>query len=395
MKILIVIYMFPPVTGGGEQGAFELARTLVKMGHEVHVATTHFKGLRRSEVMDGVRVHRIIGNPFLGPHTNPQRSSKLASSMALKYFMIMSMPRLLKLIKREEFDVVNAHFILPAGLPATDAGFFTSTPVVTTLVGGDLYTPGEPPFMTLFRKLATPFYRFVFSHSTLTAISTDTANRARGFGCKKEIHVTPYGIDPKKFYKAAPDRRLMEKLGLEKKTVLISVCRLSKRKGLGYLLEALPRVIEKERDLRLLIVGDGPEKDKLQQLTKRFGLQENVIFVGSTPNDELIRYYNLADIFVLPSLHEGMGIVFLEAMACGLPVVTTKTGGMTDFVVDGKTGLLVEAKNSKQLADALIKVVGDRGYRERLSRNVGEMVKGYTWEKSAERYLRAYEEAMG
>jgi glycosyltransferase involved in cell wall biosynthesis len=396
MKILIVIYMFPPVTGGGEQGAFELARILVKGGHEVHVATTHFEGLRKSEVMDGVRVHRIIGNPFLGPYTNPQRSNKLASSMALKYFMIMSMPKLLKLIKEERFDVINPHFILPAGLPATDAGFFTSTPVVTTLVGGDLYTPGEPSFMTLFRKLATPFYRFVFSHSTLTAISTDTANRARGFGCKKKIRVTPYGIDPKKFYKTAPDRSLVEKFGLVEKTVLISVCRLSKRKGLEYLLEALPRVIEKEKNLRLLIVGDGPERGRLQQLTERLGLQGNVIFVGSMPNDELVGYYNLADIFVLPSLHEGMGIVFLEAMACGLPVVTTKTGGMTDFVVDGKTGLLVEPRNPKQLAGALIKMVEDKGYQERLSKNAREMVgREYTWEKAAERYLRAYEEAMG
>ncbi len=392
MKILMVIYMFPPVTGGGEQGAFELARTLASMGHEVHVATTCFEGLKRHEVMDGVKVHRIVGNPFLGPYRSPQRKSKLLSSMAMTYFMLASQLPLLKLVKQEKFDVINAQFIIPAGLPAMKVARLTSTPLVTTLVGGDLYTPQEPFFMSLFRKIISPAYRYIFSHSTLTAISTDTIKRAQSLGCKNNVTLTPYGISVSKFSRSPPDKRLIRELGLEDKTVLISVSRLSRRKGLDYLLRAVAGL---NSDVKLLLVGDGVEKDNLVRLSRKLGIAERVVFVGRIPNENLMRYYNLADIFVLPSLHEGMGIVFLEAMACGLPVVTTNVGGMTDFIMEGKTGLLVKPRDVEHLSGALARLIRDRKLRGRIAKNGERLVRSeYTWEKAAIRYLKTFKSAL-
>jgi glycosyltransferase involved in cell wall biosynthesis len=355
------------------------------------VATTWFKGLKCEEAIEGIRIHRIIGNPFLGAYDRPQRKSKLASSLALYYFMKRSRKPLLKLLKEERFDVINAHFALPAGLPAVKAGKAAGTPVVTTLVGGDLFTPGEPAMMQLFRKLALPAYNKVFSGSALTAISTDTANRARAVGCKKEIAITPYGIDASKFSKRPPKKELLKKYGLEGKTVLISVCRLSRRKGLEYLLRALPGV---GKGAKLLIVGDGVERKNLAALAAELGISDRVVFAGPVPNEKLIDYYNLADIFVLPSLHEGMGIVFLEAMACGLPVVTTRIGGMTDFVKDGETGLLVDPQNSEQLVVALSKLMGDKRLRQRIAADGEKLVRSeYAWEKAAKRYLGAFQKA--
>ena len=392
MKILMVIYMFPPVTGGGEQGAFELARTLVEMGHDVHVATTHFKGLKRFEEMDGIKVHRIVGNPFLGPYKSPQRKSKALSSLAMVHFMITSQFPLTQLVSREGFDVINAQFIMPAGVPAIKAGIVDSTPVVTSMVGGDLYTPNEPFFMSLFRTIIIPGYRYMFSHSTLTAISTDTIKRAQALGCKERVILTPYGIDAGKFSKKSPDKKLRGKYGLEGKTVLLSVCRLSRRKGLEYLLRAVARL---SNDVRLLMIGDGIERDNLVRLSNELGILGRVVFVGRVPNDELLAYYNLADIFVLPSLHEGMGIVFLEAMACGLPVVTTNIGGMVDFIKDGETGLLVEPRDAEQLSRALSRLIKDKKLRERIAKNGERLVREeYTWEKAAKRYLEAFNRAI-
>ena len=386
MKILMVIYMFPPVTGGGEQGAYELAKTLVKLGHEVHVATTHFDGLEKSEVMDGIKVHRIIDNPFLGPYKNPQRKNKIASSLAMVHFMLCSQLPLFKLVKLVKPDVINAQFILPAGLPAMKASMISGVPLVTSLIGGDLYTPGEPFFMGVFRKKMLPIYKLIFSRSTLTAISTDTIKRARGMGCRKDIALTPYGIDVSKFKRGAPEKALVKKYKLEGKPVLISVCRLSRRKGLEYLLRAMP-----DLDAKLLIIGDGVERNTLKKLTRELGIENKVTFIGAIPNDQLFKYYNLADIFVLPSLHEGMGIVFLEAMASGLPVITTNIGGMVDFVMDGKTGLLVEPKNPKQLEAAIKKLLRDKRLRERIAKDGEKLVRSdYTWEEAAKRYLRAF-----
>ncbi len=392
MKILMVIYMFPPVTGGGEQGAFGLARTLAKMGHDIHVATTQFKGLKRFEEMDGVKVHRIIRNPFLGPYKSPQGKSKLLSSMAMVHFMLASQFPLARLVRKEGFDVINAHFAMPAGAPAMKVSKLTSTPLVTTLVGGDLYTPEEPLFMSLFRTILSPGYRYIFSHSALTAISTDTIKRARALGCNEKVVLTPYGIDTKKFSRKPPDKKLVKKLGTGGKTVLISVSRLSRRKGLDYLLRAVAALGD---GVKLIMVGDGVERESLTKLSDELGIRDRVVFVGKVPNEKLLDYYNLADIFVLPSLHEGMGIVFLEAMACGLPVVTTNIGGMVDFVKDGKTGLLVDPKNAEQLSDALSKLITDKKLRGRIAKSGERLVRTeYTWGEAAKRYLEVFNKAV-
>jgi glycosyltransferase involved in cell wall biosynthesis len=389
MKILMVIYMFPPVTGGGEQGAFELAKNLVKLGHEVHVATTGFDGLKPYEEMAGIKVHRLLKNPFLGTYKNPQRKNKIASSLAMLYFMKGMQLPLIKLASKESFDIINAQFILPAGLPAVIAAKLTDTILVTSLVGGDLYTPGEPRFMTGFRNIIRPVYDYIFKHSHLTAISTDTAQRARDLGCKDEIAITPYGIDVSKFRRGKIDEKLIKEYGLTGKIVLLSVCRLSKRKGLSYLIRALPQL---SKDTKLLLVGDGVERNSLESLATELDVRNKVVFAGSMPNAELPRYYSIADIFVLPSLHEGMGIVFLEAMSSGLPVVTTNRGGQVDFVRDGQTGLLVEPKSIDKLRSALQKLIGDDGLRKKLSKNAEELMHSeYTWEKAANRYLKVFE----
>lgn len=396
MKICMVIYMFPPVVGGGEIGAYETAKTIVQKGHDMHVLTTYYKGLKRYEEMDGIKVHRLVDARFIDPYNEPKRKSKPLSALAMKNFMLVAVPYLLKLTNEEDFDVIHAEFALPAGFPAAIVSKLAEKPVVITLVGGDIYTPSEPALMSALRRLALPVYKTTFSFAVLTAISSDTAKRARRLGATGEIILTPYGIDLEKFHKTKPDAKLIKKFGLGNSLVLLTVCRLSRRKGLNYLLDAMPELLKIDKTIRLLIVGDGSEKKTLVSQCRSLGIEDRVIFVGAIPHDELNQYYNLADIFVLPSLHEGLGIVFMEAMACGLPVVTTNRGGMVDVVEDGKTGFLIDVGDTKKLIKSLEKLIKDTKLREGFSKNAERRATSeFSWDKAADRYINAYKKAIG
>ncbi|MBN2518230.1 MAG: glycosyltransferase family 4 protein [Candidatus Altiarchaeota archaeon] len=395
MKVCMVIYMFPPVVGGGEIGAYETARAIVAQGHEVHVLTTWHKGLKRHEGMEGIKVHRLIDARFMDSYNEPGKKSKFLSSLAIVNFMKFAVPKLLRFIEKEQFDVIHAEFAMPAGFPTALVGRFSGKPTVVTLVGGDIYTPSEPLYMSSLRKLAMPLYKTVFSADVLTAISSDTAKRAGELGARKEILLTPYGIDLNLFRKKKPDEHLIKKFNLGGNTVLLSVCRLSKRKGLGHLLDAIPKVLKKDKNVKLLIVGDGPERNALLSKAESLGIQEDVVFAGAVPHDKLDAYYNISDIFVLPSLHEGLGIVFMEAMACGLPVVTTNNGGMVDVVEDGKTGFLLDVGDTEGLTKSLLKLIQDKKLRSELSKNAEKKaLKEFSWERAALRYTDAYKKAV-
>ena len=148
------------------------------------------------------------------------------------------------------------------------------------------------------------------------------------------------------------------------------------------------------KDLRYFIVGDGPEKNKLEKLAEELGVKEDVVFAGEVGNDELVDYYNACDVFVLPSIvsekefkSEGFGIVFLEANACGKPVVGTKVSGIVDAVAENESGLLVEQRNVGQLAAAIKKILSDKRLAEKLGKKGRERaMEKFSWDAVAENF---------
>ena len=394
MKICMLIYMFPPIVGGGEIGAFETAAAIAREGHEVHVLTSHYPGLKRYEEMQGVKVHRNIVGCFIDPYNAAEKASKQMSALSMVSFMKLAIPALLSLNNKERFDVIHSEFVLPAGVSGALVGSLQGTPSVVTLVGGDIFTPSEPFFMSFLRHLAMPLYKIAFT-SKLTAISSDSAKRARSLGAHGKIDITPYGVDLSLFKKEKKNPELAKKLGLRKGPTIVSVCRLSKRKGLSYLLEAMSRLHSKFPDVNIILVGDGPERKRLEDLARRLNLDKNTIFTGAVEHDKLPDYYNLGDIFVLPSLHEGLGIVFMEAMACGLPVITTNKGGMVDIIEDEKTGFLIEPENSAQIEEQLLKLLRNESLRKRMSDSAqAKAINDFSWKSAAARYIKAYREAI-
>jgi len=182
----------------------------------------------------------------------------------------------------------------------------------------------------------------------------------------------------------------------QKENTLLYVGRLVKRKGVEYLLRAVKH-LETRIPIELMIVGDGPERKNLEMLVHDLNLR-NVTFYGFVPQIDLKSFYQRASVFVLPAVTdptgdtEGLGVVLLESMSVGVPVIVSKVGGIPDIIADGKTGLLVEEKNSLQLAETIEALLTDHELRARLVSNANRLVHSeFSWERIAKMILREYE----
>jgi glycosyltransferase involved in cell wall biosynthesis len=181
----------------------------------------------------------------------------------------------------------------------------------------------------------------------------------------------------------------------EDKKVLLTVGWLYKLKGHDYVIRALPEIIERFPELVYLIVGSGPEEGCLRQLVDQWGLNDYVELCGRKDYDTVMEYMSICDLFVMPSWDEGFGIVYLEAMAHGKPVIACRGQGIEDVIVDGETGLLVKPKDLKSLKEAMIKVLTDRRLAEDMGRRGKQVVlSDFTWKKSAQKLLEIYEEVL-
>ena len=193
------------------------------------------------------------------------------------------------------------------------------------------------------------------------------------------------GVDLSLFDKKKKNESIKKKYGI-KGPFLLTVGRLAEKKGIKYLIGAMPTVLKEFPMTKLMIIGDGPEKPSLEELTEKLNLKNNIIFTGKIQNKLLPEYYATADIFIGPSIvtksgdTEGLGVVFLEALASSTAVIGSNVGGIPDIIKSNETGLLIEQKNIKELSSAIIKLLKDKKLREILAKNGQQHVKNnYDW----------------
>jgi len=179
------------------------------------------------------------------------------------------------------------------------------------------------------------------------------------------VKIAP-GIDTTHFAPSEAAKQLRQSLGLADKKVIVSVGRLVHRKGQDFLISALPEILQKHPDTHILMVGEGPYRKKLEKLTSDLALQKSITFIGRIQYADLPSYICVGDLFAMPSRSrlaglevEGLGIVYLEASACGLPVIAGKSGGAPDAVVEGVTGVTVDGTDSADIARAAISILDD------------------------------------
>jgi L-malate glycosyltransferase len=370
MNILIINFEYPPLGGGGGVATQQLGKELAKH-HIVHILTTAYGGMPREEVAGTVHIHRVLAAG--------RRHLATASLVSMAMFVPSAFLRGWQLCRSTSFDVINAQFVLPSGLPAAALAWLYKIPFVLSFIGGDLYDPtkGVSPHRHWWLRA---LIRLVVRQATVcTAISEDTRRRAQQLhGVTKDIQVTPLGYSPRSVVSAS--RR---QLDLPTDTpIAISIGRLIPRKGYQTILEAWRHIPL----AHLLIVGTGPLQAKLRRQAQILGIDERVHLVGFVSEERKLQLLRTADIYVSATHHEGFGIVFLEAMEAGLPIVAPNQGGQVDFLEDNVNALLVSPDSASQISEAVRGLLDDPGLRQRMAVRNQQAVKEFTTEQSAQRF---------
>jgi glycosyltransferase involved in cell wall biosynthesis len=380
MRILMFNYEYPPVGGGGGVVHALVAEELARR-HRVCVVTSAYGSLPTREVRDGVEIRRV---PVLG-----REEASVASLISMLSYPPSTWLAALGMLRRERFDVINSHFAVPTGPGSLPVAKLARIPHVLSIHGGDLYDPSKrlsPHRMAVLRWAV----RYLLRNSdAVVAQSSDTREKARRiYGYEGPVTIIPHGIRPPRIRPAT-----REELGLPRDVFLaVTVGRLIKRKASDRLLLALAR--PECSPVHMVVVGEGPELETLQDVAARLGVAGRVLFTGYVEEGRKWQILQCADAYVSASLHEGFGLVYLEAMAAGLPIVTTDHGGHLDFLREGDTGYLVPAGDDATLARAIARLMADPGLRNRISEQNRARSASFTAESCARAYEVLLEEVV-
>jgi glycogen(starch) synthase len=380
LKILIANYEFPPIGGGASKVSFELARTLVKLGHEVTVLTSRYGDAPSIETVDGIIVHRVW-SWRIGVHDSGVRGAFT--------YLLSALPRLRKILNSERIDVVHYFFGLPTGFLSLYSHSIKTIPYIISLRGSDVPLYDRDSRMLRFlHRLTRPLSHKVWRNaSQVFAVSRGLGELANVSFPDVEVGVIYNGIN---FIK---DPKASRMDNCESLIRLVCVSRLIPRKGISDLLDALASL--PEIDFELSLIGEGPSEKALKKLADAHGIADKVNFIGYCTPQEVQRHNLESDIFVLPTHSDAFANVILEAMSAALPVIACAVGGVAEAVVDGKTGILVNPGNSNHLSTAIKTLANDEELRTKLGLAGQQRARSlFTWDENARRYAEAYADAV-
>lgn len=363
---------------GLEMAAYKLGINMAHKGHEINVFTTSVDSKDSIEKYENMTIYRY-GTNFRIFNRN------------------ISFKMLFKPLKNE-VDIVHVHLdesILAALLYAKRK----KVPLVVTYHGDMIDIYGKfisKTFVYFYNKLVNKLLSYA---DVIISPSESYIEESRFLGkYRDKIVVIPYGMNVEEFATSYRKEECREKLGLSRnKNIILFVGVLGSHKGPDILIKAMQKIIKSIPDAKLIFVGRGPLREELEIMSKKIGIDENIKFTGFIESTfKKMLYYKSADIFCLPSTmsHESCGIVNLEAMACNVPIVASKIGGVPDVVKDGENGLLVPPKDSEALADAIIYLLENEDVRERMGKNGRKKVEDYSWDKNAKETEKVYKEVM-
>lgn len=365
MKILIFsLVYYPRFVGGAEVAIKEITDRIPGSEIEFHMVTLNGGEEPAFEKFGNVSVYRIFGRVgFVQKFLYP-------------FFAFL---KALQLHKKHKYDATWSMMASYAGF----AGFLfkkmrPQVRFILSLQEGDNFERREGFFKT--------FFRWIFkSADRIQVISAFLEDWARHMGATCPITIVPNAVDFKLFSEKKSASELeMLKSTLGKKAddiFLITTSRLVVKNAVGDIIDSLQYLPE---NVKFLILGQGYQEKMLKEKVEKMGLKERVNFLGYIPHKDMPQYLHVSDIFIRPSLSEGFGNSYIEAMAARIPVIATPVGGIVDFLKDGETGLFCEVQNPKSIAQKVEKLINDKESKDYIVRNAEQMVKEkYEWAKIA------------
>lgn len=408
IKVLHITPYFLPAIGGAEIGLYTLCEALNNIGVKSVVLTNgqSFEGnildklSIRPRINPQIRNHEKIGNVTIFRYKpvmflrffNSQLAKISNDTIPIQH--IEGVFKACKIIKNENIDIIHLQYFKNTSLLGYFAKKILKKPLIINLVGDDIYDPIIPVQDNQWRY----YSKLLKKCSATVAACTFVKNLVKEKTGSEDIQIIPYGVDINKFKRLEgfDTSRIMKKYNIgDNDKVVIAVQRPDSRKKVEILIHAAKKVIDNVPNTKFLIVGDGPERAKLENLTQKLHLTQNVIFTGKISEDELLRCYSIADIFSIHTLHEGFGIVYIEAMSMGLPIVTTYAHGNEDIIENEKNGFMVEPNNSDKLAEKIIYLLINDEIRNDIARhNREEAVEKYDLNNIARRWKELYCEVL-
>lgn len=409
MKICMLATGYPRYSGdvsSAKNYLRDLAEILVREGVEVHVIAPHAEGLKKEDSINGVFIHRfqyLCPARFQSLAYNsgiPEKIKTFKGKLQMIPFILAMLKELIYIVKKYDIDIINAHWAIPPGFVATITKRIHKKPVILKLYGAELF----PIFKneSLINKIAKRAISYsIHNANKVIANSIATSDTGKKISGRNDIEAIFEGIDIRVFSPNANASIIQEKYNLNKYHLILSTGRMVERKGFKYLLEAVPYVLEMYPNSKFFLGGEGPEKRNLISLVETLGIEDNVVFTGFIPDKDFPNYLKACDVFVLPSIvdsngdTEGFGLVLVEAMGCGTPVVGSNVGGIPSIIKNGYNGFLVPEKSPKELADRIIELLSDeklvKEFEENGLRTVREK---FSWEHISKKYLYFFYELL-
>lgn len=372
MRILQTPPRFYPYIGGVENSVHSLSKELIKLGHQVKVICANEPPFG-DKIIEGIEVKRL---KYIGKIANTN--------------ITLGLPRA---IINADFDIVHSYIPTPWSVDwSAIISLIKAKPFIVTyynnIVGRGIYSYLAQEYNFIILPILLRFAKkIIITHKRYIDYSPYLKD------CLKKIAIIPVGVDLEQFNKN-------NQIHKQEKTIFFLglLDEFHRYKGLDYLIRAMDLVRKEIPEVKLIVGGEGRLKEEYRKLAHSLGLSEQIDFAGFIPEEKLAEYYNNCDVFVLPSIsfeQEGFGIVLLEAMACGKPVVTTNITGLADKIQQRKAGIVVRPKDVNALGRAIVDILKDKDCALKMGTQARRLVEEeYAWNKIAKRIENLYLEIL-
>lgn len=382
MKILMLSWEYPPrIIGGISRVVYDLANNLGRYGNQVHVLTCWEEGTPDFENEKNVTVHRV-------------RLSDVSTTNFIEWVLQLNFAMLesaVRLLQENKFDIIHAHDWLVAYAAKVLKNSF-SIPLISTIHATEfgrnngIYSDMQKAINSVEAMLSDESEKLIvnskYMKEEIKSIFKVTGDK---------ISVISNGIELNKFNKIEFDKEFRNNYAAPSEKIVFFVGRLVSEKGVQVLLNAIPEIIRSYNDVKFVIAGKGPCLNNLIEQSRNLNIQNRVYFTGFVGEEVLLKLYRCSDIAVFPSTYEPFGIVALEGMVAGIPVVVSDTGGLREIVDHSVNGMKFYSGNSNSLADCILELLSNETLAKQISINALENVhRLYNWNIITEQILQEY-----
>jgi len=381
MKICYFTSTFLPKIGGAEFAVHYLAKNLSALNLYVTVLCPI---PHKNSYLTNYKIQKI----WVPPYSN---------SLLKNNYSFLEWTYLVNLVFQNlntKFDIIHSHFIYPCGFVSVKAQKLLKTPIVCTPHGGDIQIlPGINYGLRLNPRVNSKIIDTIKKIDVFISISPSIKNELIKYGAEEnKIFEIPNGVDTQKFVHT-PKINIKKKYHIEEsKKIILSVGRNHPKKGYKNFLKVVPDIVKANNKFIYVIIGR--DSTKLLPLINALSIRDNVMVIERVSDLELINFYRNASIFLSPSLIEGFALVYLEALAAGLPIIATQNPGMIDVVMDEKNGFTVPLDNYFKFIEPILDLLTDDNQLKLMGAESRKISERYDWKKIAEKHLHVYRELV-